>query len=273
MIRFSGRLQVAPSRPFAFFFLTMFLIGLAGCATVKPPAVPKPPVPQWELSKLIESLKQRNEQLRSLRALAQVDYAGPEGKHGFQEAVIVQRPDRLRLETLTMLGAILIFTANDKEIIGYHPREGVFVRGAPTRDNLRRYTQIPLELQEITMVLLGLAPVDGAAAPKQEGNKLIFSANNGKRDVLSFESHEPVPTKWERYNADGKLELSAQFNDYVSTPQGLFPQALILEAQLQKKKLSIRYKEPELNGTIPSELFSQQIPAHAKEVPIEAVGD
>ena len=48
------------------------------------------------------------EQFRSLRALAQVDYAGPEGKHGFQEAVLVQRPDRLRLETLTFLGAILI---------------------------------------------------------------------------------------------------------------------------------------------------------------------
>jgi hypothetical protein len=273
LIRLSGRLQVAPSRPFALFFLSMFLIGLAGCATVKPPATPKPPVPQWESSKLIESLKQRNEQLRSLRALAQVDYAGPEGKHGFQEAVIVQRPDRLRLETLTMLGAILIFTANDKEIIGYHPREGVFVRGKPTKENLWRYTQIPLELPEITMLLLGLPPVDGAIAPKQDGNKLIYSGQGGNRDVLFFEFHEPLPTKWERYNGDGKIELSAQFNDYVSTPRGLFPQAIVLEAQLQKKKLSIRYKEPELNGTIPSELFSQQLPAHAKEVPIEAVGD
>lgn len=270
---FSGRLQVVPHRLFALLLTTTLLIGLAGCATVTPPVAPKPPVPEWALGKLTESLKQRREQFRSLRALAQVDYAGPEGKHGFQEAVIVQRPDRLRLETLTMLGAVLIFTANDQEIIGYHPREGVFVRAKPTSENLRRYTQIPLELPEITMLLLGLPPVDGAAAPKQEGNKLIFSADNGKHDVLFFESHEPVPTKWERYNGNGKLEFSAQFNDYVSTSPGLFPQAIMLEAQLQKKKLAIRYKEPELNGSIPSELFSQKIPAHAKEVPIEAVGD
>src|SRR5688572_31907159 len=93
----------------------MLLIGLGGCATVSPPSAPKPPVPQWESSKLIESIKQRSEQFPSLRGLAQVDYTGPEGKHGFQEAVIVQRPDRLRLDTLTFLGAILIFTPTIKK--------------------------------------------------------------------------------------------------------------------------------------------------------------
>jgi hypothetical protein len=46
-----------------------------------------------------------------------------------------------------------------------------------------------------------------------------------------------------------------------------------MEAPLQKKKLGIRYQEPEVNGAIPSEQFTQQIPAHVKEVPIEAVGD
>lgn len=273
MTRSSRRSPVIRFRLFALLTLTALLIGLGGCATVKPPSAPKPPVPQWESSKLIESLKQRNEQFRTLRALAQVDYAGPEGKHGFQEAVIVQRPNRLRLDTLTFLGAILIFTANDKEILGYHPREGVFVRGRPTPEHLRRYTQLPLELQEITMLLMGLPPVDAGAPWKQEENTLIFSPKSGKRDVVTFESPQPVPTKWERFNAEGKVELSAQFNDYASTPAGLFPLALITEAPLQKKKLVIRYKEPEFNGTIPPEQFTQQIPAHVKEVPIEAVGD
>jgi hypothetical protein len=253
--------------------LTALLIGPGGCATVSAPPAPKPPVPQWEASKLIESLKQRNEEFRSLRALAQVDYAGPEGRHGFQEAVIVQRPNRLRLDTLTLIGAVLIFTANDKEIIGYHPREGVFVRGRPTAENLRRYTQLPLELPEITMLLMGLPPVDAGTPWKQEGNTLIFSPNGRQRDVLTFESHEPVPTKWERFGADGKVELSARFNDYASTAGGLFPMGLLTEAPLQKKTLAIRYKEPQFNGTIPPEQFTQQIPAHAKEVPIEAVGD
>lgn len=247
-------------------------MGLGACTTVTPPPGSKPPVPQWESDQLIESAKQRNEKFHALRSLAQVDYAGPEGAQGFQEAVIVQRPDRLRLETLSFLGAIMIFTANDGEIVGYHPREGLFVRAQPTKENLRRYTQIPLELREITKLLMGLPPIDTAAPWKQEGNRLIFSANGRARDVLTFESHDPVPTRWERFNQDGNVELSAQFSDYVATAAGLFPLAIMLEAPLQKKKLSMRYKEPELNPTLAPEPFTQQIPGHAKEVPIEAVG-
>lgn len=253
-------------------FSLILLFGLGACTTVAPPPAPKLPVPEWEAQALIETMKQRERNLRSVRALAQVSYSGPEGRHGFQEAVVVQRSDRLRLETLTMLGAVLIVTANAAEIIGYHPREGVFVRAQPTRENLRRYTQIPLELSEITMLLMGLPPVDSSASWRQEGNTLFFSANGQARDVLSFESKEPVPTRWERFDENGTLELSAAFGDYVATQAGWFPRAILLESPLQQKKLSMRYQEPEINPNLAEELFTQRIPAHAQEVPIEAVG-
>ena len=229
-------------------------------------------MPQWESDKLIDSLTQRKKQFQSLRALARIDYAGPEGKQGFQEAVVVQRPDRLRLETLTFLGAILIVTANPKEIVGYHPREGVFVRGEPTKENLRRYTQIPLELEEVAALLMGLPPVETNAPWNQEGNLLIFSPKGRKQDSVAFESQQPVPTRWERFNSDGKVELSAQFSDYVATPAGLFPTHVVFEAHLQKKRLEIRYQEPNVNGTTSPDLFTQQKPANVKEVPIEAIG-
>jgi hypothetical protein len=254
-------------------FLILALVGFgwAGCATVAPPE-PQLPAPKWESTALLKSMAQRRDQFRSVRALAQVDYAGPDGRHSFQEAVVVQRPDRLRLETLSYLGAILIVTANDKEIVGYHPREGVFVRGRRSKENLLRYTKIPLELDEITSLLVGLPPVDPSAPSKQEENTLIFSPDGRKKDALAFESQQPVPTKWERFNASGAVELNARFADYVSTPAGLFPSKITIEAPLQKKKLEIRYQEPELNGKIPSELFTQQKPPHAQEVPIEAIG-
>jgi hypothetical protein len=267
------RTLVASLRLFFILFpAAIVAIGLTGCAAVVPPQLPRPPVPAWESAKLIQSITERREQFRSVRALARVDYAGPEGKHGIQEAVVVQRPDHLRLETLTLLGAYLIVTANDKEIIGYYPRDGVFVRGQRTKENLRRYTQIPLEIDEITALLVGLPPVEATVQWTQEGNTLISSPNGKKRDAVTFDLPQPVPTKWERFNADGKVELSARFADYLSTPDGLFPSLIVFEAPLQKKKLEIRYQEPELNAAIPADLFSQQIPAHVQEVPIEAIG-
>lgn len=258
-----------------FRFSVLFLLttlALSACTTVTPPPVVQPPVPEWESSKLIESISQRRQQFRSLRALARVSYAGPEGKHSFDEALLVERPNRLRLETLSMLGAILIVTANDKEIIGYHPREGVLVRGKSTKANLLRYTKIPLELDEITSLLSGLPPVDASGAWRQEGNSLMFSADGRLKDAVAFESQQPVPTKWQRFNGSGAVELTAHFSDYITTTAGLFPAKINLEAPLQGKKLEIRFQGPELNAPIAAESFSQQKPANVQEVPIEMIG-
>jgi outer membrane lipoprotein-sorting protein len=245
----------------------------SGCAAVSPlPTAPAVPAKRWEAAQIIDAINQRQVQFRTLRALARVDYSGPDGKQGFQEAVHVQRPDRLRLETLSMLGAILIVTVNDKEIVGYHPREGLFLRGERTKQNLFRYTQIPLELDEITMLLVGLPPVDAESAWREEGGGLVFSANGRKRDLVVFDTEQAVPTRWERFDDYGAVALSARFSDYKNTLQGLFPTRIFIEAPPEGKKLDIRFEEPELNAALSADLFFQQKPLHAQELPIEALG-
>ncbi|HEU4346105.1 MAG TPA: DUF4292 domain-containing protein [Candidatus Binatia bacterium] len=246
--------------------------GLAACTTVSLPSIPEKPAKPWEAQELIQSLSQRHEQLRSIKSLARVDYAGPDGKKGFQEAVLVERPDRLRLETLSFLGAIFVVTVNDREIVGYDPREGVWVRGPRTKENLLRLTKIPLEINEVTALLLGLPPVEPRAQWQQNGNSLVLTKTGGSKDVVSFESAQPVPTKWQRINSHGTVELSATFSEYTSTPAGLFAGTIQLESMGQKRRLEVRYQSPELNVDIPDEVFSQKKPAHVTELPIEALG-
>jgi outer membrane lipoprotein-sorting protein len=253
--------------------LAVALIALSGCATVAPPPVTSSgSAKRWNGAAIIDALVQRQVQFRSLRALARVDYSGPDEKNGFQEAVLVQRPDRLRLETLTLLGAVLIVTVNDKEIVGYHPREGLFLRGVRTKENLFRYTQIPLGLDEITMLLMGLPPVDPKLSWRQEESRVVFSVNGQKRDLVAFASEQAVPTQWERFDGAGAVTLSARFSDYKKTPQGLFPLRIFIEAPALGKKIDIHFEDPELNEALPADLFVQQKPVHAEELPMEALG-
>jgi hypothetical protein len=72
--------------------------------------------------------------------------------------------------------------------------------------------------------------------------------------------------------SDGSPELSAAFENFSSTPAGLFPLKIIFEAAGQKRSVEIVYEGPEINAALPAELFSQQKPASAKELPIEALG-
>lgn len=249
-------------------------VGTLSCTPAIFQRAPSEDVPArtWEPGELIKNLSQRLEQLRSLRALANVHYSGPQGRGGFQEAILVQRPDRLRLETLSMLGVILIVTVDDREIVGYDPREGVFLRGPRSKENLLRLTQIPLELDEVTKLLMGLPPVEIRGVWEQQESSLMFPLKNGGKDVVVFASQHPVPTKWQRFGAGGKIEMSAEFGDYIETPAGLFPAKVILEAQTPKKRLEIRFQEPELNVALSPALFSQEKPANVRELPIEALG-
>ncbi len=248
--------------------------GALSCTPVASVAVvsDKGPSRIWEAAELLTSLTQRAEQFRSVRALANVHYRGAEGSRGFKEAILVQRPDRMRLETLSYLGTILVVTVDADEIVGFHPRDGLLYRGRSSKENLFRYTQIPLSLSEITALLLGLPPVETRVHWQAESNSLSRSREDGSKEVVTFGTEIAVPIRWQRFGPGGQLELSAQFSDYSPTPPGLFPLKIIVESHAQQKRLELRYEAPELNVNLPLALFIQEKPADVREIPLEALG-
>jgi hypothetical protein len=254
--------------------LAALCVGMSSCSWIAFSPTPSDRMPEiiWPPGELIRSLSERQDRFRSVRGLARVQYSGPEGSGGFQEAILVQRPDRLRLETLSYLGAILIVTVDGQQIVGFHPREGLFFRGQSSSENLLRYTQIPLELPEVTALLLGLPPVELRALWRREKNSLVRDWDGGGKEVVTFDSQTPVPNKWERFGPTGEIQLSAQFAEYKSSPAGLFPLKISVEAHTHGKRLEILYEEPELNVTLPLALFIQEKPASAKEVSLESIG-
>ena len=255
--------------------LGLILLGVSSCGSIFPQTATlsesSPPKIQ-DTGELVKNLSQRIHQFRSLRTLATVSYWGTDGRAGFQEAILVNRPDRLRLETLSPLGAILIVTVDADNIEGFHPREGLFYRGKSSKKNLLRYTQIPLGLRELTSLLMGLPPVE-AQGPWEGGeNSLYREIGGGGREKIVFDPTLGVPARWERLGPDGAIELSALFSEYIPTPAGLFPAKISLEDHNQQKRLEIRYQEPELNVALPLPLFVQEKPASAREIPLESLG-
>lgn len=251
---------------------------MVGCATVGQQIPPlseldlgQPPAAGWTADKLVGILANRDEQFQSLRSLASIYYRGPEASQKFQEAILVQRPDKVRLETLTLLGAVLIVTVNGDQIAGLHPREGLYLRGKSSKENLYRYTRIPLELNEMTRLLIGLPPVATADNWRMAGNSLYRELKGSGKEIVVFDLTQDVPIQWYRLGSDGSPELRAAFGDFSATPAGLFPSRITLEAPDQKRSLEIVYQEPEVNVEIVASFFSQEKPANAQEVPIEAL--
>jgi outer membrane lipoprotein-sorting protein len=257
---------------FRYLVLTSILAPLWSCATLAPRPPEVFPEERRPAQELVQGLVQRNAGLKSLRALADVYYSGSDGKGSFQEVVLVHRPDRLRLETLSPMGAVLILTASGDEITGFHTREGVFYRGKSSIENLYRFTQIPLAVNEVTAVLMGIPPVAGGGEWKREGPAIMRELGGGWKETVTFHPSQLLPIRWQRLDPSGKVEMSARFSDFINTPAGQFPLKIVLEAPTQQRRLAIVYKEPELNVDLASALFMQQKPENAREVSLDSLG-
>jgi len=248
-------------------------LGIAGCTlAARPKAIDLENLPSSALSsqQLLQGLAERNKQLRSLRALASVRYQGKDGKGKFQEAVLVERPDKLRLETISPFGVVLILTANADELTVLQPREGVFVRGKSTSESLLLTTKIPLSLDEVTALLMGLPPLESGESWREDKESFERSGAKGKKELLKFHPKLGTPLLWERTLSDGAVEVKAEFSEFITTAAGPFPARISINFPAKKQTVEILYEEPEINAKLSSDLFVQKKPAGVKEIPIEA---
>lgn len=256
---------------------TGIIVGIWGCAPAghgtSSPAVGLPSQTRGT-GELVGILAKRIDRFRSLRSLAKVYYWSTEERGSIQGAILVRRPVRLRLETLSPLGAIFILTADGDEVVGFDPRKGILYRGRASKKNLVRYTLVPLELRDLTSILMGLPPVEIEGTWKGEGLRIEWSLSGGGSEVVTFDPAMGIPVGWERLGSDGELEISAVFSDFVSTPAGPFPLSISLESysNSQEERFEIRYQEPEVNVAIPASFFVQQRPDRVREVPLESLG-
>lgn len=241
---------------------------MSGCATSSL-TTPNAGV-QLPFGDLIAGLAERQQTFRSLRSLARIDYRIDDRKGGFQGVLVVDRPRHLRLEVSSLLGADLILTADEREVQAFHPREGRFYRGASSRENLYQYTQVFLELDELTALLLGLPPVEGAREWEVEGYRASRRRADRGTDVITFDLAQGVPSKWSRLDARGNTRFVALFEDFESTPSGLFPMKISFSAPSLQRRVVIDYDQPELNARISPSVFVQEKPETAVEVPLRS---
>jgi len=214
----------------------------------------------------------RNEKLKSLRSLAQISYRAGSKKGGFQGVIVVDRPERLRLEAIAMFGTALIVTADASAVTGFHPRENRFYRGESSKENLFRYTQVLLDLEELSALLLGMPPVAPGAPWEITRNIAQRRLRDGSLDIVELNDQTGIPVRWERFARNGQIQFSAAFQELAKTAVGLFPLKISFAAPALGRLFEVRYDEPEINAVLSDSLFVQSMPDDAVEVPLESLG-
>jgi outer membrane lipoprotein-sorting protein len=241
---------------------------LAACAVR--PTVPPVVTPPVSAENLLERLADSATAFTSLEGMAKVRISTEARTQSVTEVLFAEKPDRLRLETLSPFGQPLLVMATDgKQIEVLVPGEGKLYRDDFTLAHLQRLTRLPLQLTDLVHLLLYQVPVIGherlSVAPVAEGETLLtLYAAEGRRQELRFD--RLLRLTGAAYYRGDELLLQVAYDRFTGESRP-FPLTASLAMPASKTEATVAFTEVRTNVAIPAERFRLTPPRGVEVLP------
>jgi hypothetical protein len=237
----------------------------AACQTVLPPGepdartlAPGDPRPEALLRELAAYARDRS----SLRGLARLSLDGPAGSGRAKQILMLERPDRLRVEVLGFLNQTVALLTTDGRDYRLFRAEDRSWSGGPLRPGLLwEVAGIALTPAQAVSVLLGTPePPEGAelarAAALADGGlrvELDVPVRLGRLS-LEFDTRSHL-RRWSYRDADGAALFEVRFGEYRLVEGRAFAHAIELYDRVNGTEAKVSFASVELNPIFPPEVF------------------
>ncbi len=248
---------------------------LAGClllaAACRSLPGPLPPLDPGDArpERLLSALDRTASERHALRGRARLDAAGGVLPGSQSLVLVLERPDRLRVEILSFLGqaqAVLTTDAGRYELL--IPAERHYESGMLYRGLLWDVAQIDLEPREVVELVLG-APLpdrrlalDRALATPDGGVRLELAGGRGdEHESFVFDAQGRL-RRLER-STRGRPPWRVRFDDYAPVDGAPLAHAIALEFERSEARAELSLRDLELNPALPDGLFRLRPPLGA----------
>ncbi len=237
----------------------VFLLLLGGCATGKTVAPLEPkgfPSPQAALA----AIKPPDNMDTLYRMTAKVSILSPQGKLNFRLAIIMQSPDKLRIESIPILGPPDFFLAAQKgHFKVYLPGTQEFITGKATPDNLVRFLPLSWSADRWMAILRGHGPDISPESINLRGKmedllyRVDVLARDSIRESIWINPERNRLEKAELLISEG-LKETVIFTAFRQINGRDFPGHIRIESE-EGKTIGIMYETIEAATEIPDDLF------------------
>ena len=226
---------------------------------------PPRPLPPMTADQLLDGLAARRAAIGSLRARARLR-AGLSGLW-VREAILVRRPDAVRIDVLSPFGLALAIGMRGQLLWAYPPARATRYEGEATPANMTRFLGAPVAGADVVDVLLGVPPERRPVAPPalsvtgEREYRLTIPLADGTQTIW-FQGDTLVVRRAEETSGD-TVALRVAFDDY----QDGFPRALDVAA-VGGAAAHLTYDAVEPNAPVDPALFAP--PPARRVLPLEA---
>lgn len=252
---------------------SLFALFASACGAT----LPRPAHPITSPALALGSHQTTRARVQSIRAEARVDQRGEGGRVRGTVLMFVQRPDRVRFDVMTQFGPAAILTSDGSEFAFEDQREGRFLTGPTCPQNIARLLNVPLSVEQTTLLLLGGTPViahDRAQLRWVDDGfyRITLDVKSGARQEIDFgidprdvgappERQRLRLRRSEIYDPGNKTRWRAKYDDFKELALGAEPIAMPFEVHIEQPQLDrdtlIRFKQINLNADVPADAFRQ----------------
>jgi hypothetical protein len=251
----------------------LWALVLSGCgaSAMRPKQLSQNPV------LTLTSYQRDRERLRSIRAEARVDQRGSDGRVRGTVLMLVQRPDQVRFDVMTQFGPAAILTSDGRRFAWSDLREGRFLVGETCPENIARLLNVPLTVEQTTLLLLGGTPVIGHDRARIAWNEAGFyrveleGHDRGRQqiDLAVDERDKDAPPDRQRlrlrrseiFGVDGKSRWRATYDDFRQLALDGDSVSMPFEVRIEQPQVDrdtlIAFKQISVNIDLQADAFMQ----------------
>lgn len=206
-----------------------------------------------------------------------MQYRDADGSRTAREALIVARPDRVRVEVLSLWGAVFVLTTDHGIMTAYARHEDTVYRGRASLENLQRYARVWVPLDDLVDILLGTPP------PRQaEMERVSYDASSGHIRLwrrlnhgvqITWFTDARLPVAAEERDEDGRARWRATFGAYQPHAGLEIATRIGLELPGWSRALRIDLEDIDVNPKLDHALFAFQPPPGSKVVNLDRLTD
>jgi len=189
---------------------------------------------------------------QSLRAVGKLRIEGPRGAGSVKQVVLVERPARLRLETLNVLGQAATMLVTDGERFAFFDGK-TLDDGEVSAEVLRERLGLAFSPGEAVGALLA------APQPVRWPPRAILARGAERAVLLDDQSlrfaEDGELAAIESLDAEGAVLWTAEYAGWREVPGGRYPFSVVLSFPETKLRAELELEKAELNQTLDASLF------------------
>ncbi len=247
-------------------FIVLLIVGLTGCMQPQKPIWTDVPTADQLLQKLAADAGRYD----SLDGAATVSLSTDERYLSTEQFLLLQRPNRIRIDALTGFGQLIFQMTSDGDVLSALLNTSVparFLQGRASDENIARFIQVPLAMRDLLPILLYDPPLisfqTSEVGVTSHGLTLTLRGENNRQEIY-FD--QQLRLSGCRYVRDGRDTLSVEYLKISESE--VFPYDIRVKIPPQHARIRLKFSEILLNSNIAATKFTLLKPANSLMEPL-----